>query len=41
MRSRYCNPTIRRFVNQDVFFGNLNPGISLNRFAFANGNPVS
>jgi len=41
MRARYYNPAIRRFVNQDVLFGNLDPGISLNRFAFANGNPVS
>jgi len=41
MRARYYNSAIRRFVNQDVLFGDLNPGISLNRFAFANGNPVS
>jgi hypothetical protein len=41
MRARYYNPAIRRFVNQDVLFGDLNPGISLNRFAFANGNPIS
>jgi len=41
MRARYYNPLIRRFINQDVQFGDLNPGISLNRFAFANGNPVS
>jgi hypothetical protein len=41
MRARYYNPQICRFVSQDVLFGDLNPGISLNRFAFANGNPVS
>jgi RHS repeat-associated protein len=41
MRARYYNPAIRRFVNQDVLFGDLNPGISLNRFALANGNPIS
>lgn len=41
MRARYYNPAIRRFVNQDVLFENIDPGISLNRFAFANGNPVS
>ena len=28
MRARYYNPVIRRFVNQDVLFGNINPGIS-------------
>lgn len=41
MRCRYYDPAIERFINQDVLFGDLNPGISLNRFAFANGNPVS
>ena len=41
MRARYYNPAIRRFVNQDVLFGDLNPGVSLNRFAYANGNPIS
>jgi RHS repeat-associated protein len=41
MRARYYNPAIKRFINQDVLFGDLNPGISLNRFAFANGNPIS
>jgi RHS repeat-associated protein len=41
MRARYYNPAIRRFINQDVLFGEINPGISLNRFAFTNGNPVS
>ena len=41
MRARYYNPAIRRFINQDVLFGNINPGISLNRFAYANGNPIS
>ena len=41
MRSRYYNPAIRRFINQDVLFGSIDPGISLNRFAFADGNPIS
>ena len=41
MRARYYNPAIRRFVNQDVLFGDINPGISLNRYAYANGNPIS
>jgi RHS repeat-associated protein len=41
MRARYYDPATQRFINQDVLFGDLNPGISLNRFAFANGNPVS
>jgi len=25
MRARYYNPAIRRFVNQDVLFGDINP----------------
>jgi RHS repeat-associated protein len=37
MRARYDNPLIRRFINQDTLFGSINPGIALNRFAFANG----
>lgn len=41
MRARYYNPAIRRFVNRDVLFGQIDSGISLNRFAFANGNPIS
>jgi RHS repeat-associated protein len=41
MRARFYNPLIRRFINQDVLFGDIDPGISLNRFAFANGNPIS
>jgi hypothetical protein len=35
------NPAIRRFINQDVLLDDINPGISLNRFAYANGNPIS
>ena len=40
MRARYYNPTIKRFVNQDTLLGSLDPGISLNRFAYVNANPV-
>lgn len=40
MRARYYNPAIKRFINQDVNLGGIELGISLNRFAFANGNPV-
>ncbi len=41
MRARYYDPTIRRFINQDPTLGTIALGITLNRFAFANGNPVS
>ena len=40
MRARYYNPAIKRFINQDALFGTIDPGISLNRFGFANGDPV-
>ena len=39
MRARYYNPTIKRFINQDVVQGSLENAITLNRFAYANGNP--
>ena len=41
MRARYYNPDIKRFINQDVVQGSLDNAIALNRFAYANGNPVS
>ena len=41
MRARYYNPDIKRFINQDVVQGSLDNAISLNRFAYANGNPIS
>lgn len=41
MRSRYYNPTITRFINQDVVQGSLDNAITLNRYAYANGNPVT
>ena len=41
MRARYYNPEIKRFINQDVVQGSLDNAITLNRFAYANGNPIS
>lgn len=41
MRARYYNPTIKRFINQDVVQGSLDNAITLNRYAYANGNPVT
>lgn len=35
------NPDIKRFINQDVVQGSLDNAITLNRFAYANGNPIS
>ena len=41
MRARYYNPVTKRFINQDTLLGDIDPGISLNRFAYANGNPIN
>ena len=40
-RARYYSPTLRRFLNQDTVLGSIGAGASLNRFAYANGQPVS
>jgi len=41
MRARYYSPDMKRFVNADIVAGKLSNAITLNRFAYANGNPVS
>jgi RHS repeat-associated protein len=41
MRARYYNPDIKRFINQDVIRGSILNNITLNRYAYANGNPIS
>ena len=41
MRARYYSPDMRRFINADIVAGELSNAITLNRFAYANGNPVS
>ncbi len=41
MRARYYSPTMKRFINADVVAGAISNAITLNRFAYANGNPVS
>ncbi len=40
MRARFYNPSIRRFVNQDVLLGNIASGQTLNRYAYVNGDPI-
>ncbi len=40
MRARFFSPLIKRFVNQDVLLGESRNGLSMNRFAYANGNPT-
>ncbi len=41
MRARYYSPEMRRFVNADIIAGEISEAITLNRYAYANGNPVS
>ena len=41
MRARYYSPAMKRFVNADIIAGEISDAITLNRFAYANGNPVS
>ena len=41
MRARYYSPEMKRFINADIVKGKLTNAITLNRFAYANGNPVS
>ena len=41
MRARYYSPEMRRFINGDILHGEISNAITLNRYAYANGNPVS
>ena len=41
LRARYYHPALRRFLNQDSVLGLIASPASLNRFAYANGNPVT
>ncbi len=40
MRARYYCPTLRRFVNADKLHGDISNALTLNRYAFVNGNPA-
>ena len=41
MRARYYSPDLKRFVNADIIAGVITDPVTLNRYAYANGNPVS
>ena len=41
MRSRYYNPYIKRFINQDILTGTIGDNLSLNRYSYVEVNPVS
>ena len=34
-------PELRRFINADIIAGDITDSVTLNRYAYANGNPVS
>ena len=40
MRARYYCLTLRRFVNADKVHGDISNALTLNRYAFVNGNPA-
>ena len=41
MRARYYCLTLRRFVNADKVHGDISNALTLNRYAFVNGNPAN
>ena len=41
MRARYYSPELRRFINADILAGRIDNAVTLNRYAYANANPVS
>jgi RHS repeat-associated protein len=41
MKARYYSPTLMRFVNADTLTGSITASETLNRYAYANGNPIS
>ena len=41
MRARYYSPLLMRFINSDPVDGSINDSRTLNKYAYANGNPIS
>ena len=41
MRARYYSPVLKRFINADIIAGVITDPVTLNRYSYANGNPVS
>ena len=40
MRARYYSPDMKRFINADIVAGTITNAATLNRYAYANANPV-
>ena len=41
MLQRYYNTQIKRFINQDILYGDATNNQSLNRYAYVQGNPIN
>jgi RHS repeat-associated protein len=41
MRARYYSTFAKRFINQDILLGESENAVSMNRFAYGNGDPVA
>ncbi|WCT56582.1 pre-toxin TG domain-containing protein [Paenibacillus kyungheensis] len=41
MQARYYNLEIKRFLNRGVLSGSIDDGLTMNRYAYVNGNPIS
>ncbi len=41
MRARYYSPELRRFINADKVHGDISNALTLNRYAFCNGDPAN
>jgi len=40
MRARYYTPDAKRFINRDTLLGGIGQALTLNRFAYVEGNPI-
>ena len=40
MRARYYSPDMKRFINADIIRGDIKNAVTLNRYAYANANPL-
>ena len=41
MQSRFYSPDLRRFINADLLHGDITNSLTLNRYAYCNGDPVN
>lgn len=41
MRTRYYNPSLKRFLSADIITGSISDSTTLNLYAYVNGNPIT